>query len=246
MRRVKRKLLPPRTIAYLKQLQNLVNNKLADGELDANKEWKKARQTEFMMEIIATLNSMMGKRQRCMYCLDSHGSDIEHFRPKSLYPKRIFRWRNLLLCCTECGRFKGNQFPLNGKRPLLIDPSKEEPWRYLDFDPDTGNITARFDKQTNAYFPKGEKTVEILKLDRREAVAAGYRDTHDKLCNIIQHFLEKSDKSSDILITELLKVDQHGLLGWCFIGTGQDEMPFNEFKQQHPLLWLDCARALGY
>lgn len=43
--------------------------------------------------------------------------------------QRMFKWRNLLLCCSECGRLKGNRFPLQGKKPLLIDPTKEQPWR---------------------------------------------------------------------------------------------------------------------
>ena len=125
MKRVKRMALPPTTLAYLNQRQKSANKKQADGKFDANKEWGSARQTKNMGDILSALRQTMGKRERCMYCLDSHGSDIEHFRPKSNYPKRMFRWRNLLLCCTECGRFKGSQFPLNGKRPLLIDPSKE-------------------------------------------------------------------------------------------------------------------------
>ena len=199
-----------------------------------------------MGDILSALRQMMGKRERCMYCLDSHGSDIEHFRPKSNYPKRMFRWRNLLLCCTECGRFKGSQFPLNGKRPLLIDPSKEEPWRYLDFDPDTGNITARFDLQNNAYFPNGEKTVEVLQLDRREALASGYKKTYRRLSKKIQRFLAEPNRPIDKLIAELQEADDHGLLGWCLIGTGQNEMPFKEFKRQHPALWLDCVKTMGY
>jgi uncharacterized protein (TIGR02646 family) len=189
---------------------------------------------------------MMGKRERCMYCLDSHGSDIEHFRPKATFPKRMFRWRNLLLCCTECGRFKGIQFPLQGKRPLLIDPSKEEPWRYLDFDPDTGNVIARFDLQAGTYSPKGEKTEEILQLDRREALAAGYQKTYRRLCKKVQRFLDEPNLSADKLIAELQEADDHGLLGWCFFGTGQDETPFKDFEQQHPLLWQYCASELSY
>ena len=246
MRKINRIPLSATVIAYLKQRQQRVNHKLIEGNLDTTQEWSSARQTKNMGDILSALRQMIGKHERCMYCLDSHGSDIEHFRPKSLYPKRMFLWRNLLLCCTECGRFKGNQFPLDGKRPLLIDPSKEEPWRYLDFDPDTGNITARFDLQTYEYFAKGEKTVEVLQLDRREALAAGYIKTYHRLSNKIQRFLNEPYPLANNFINELKEADDHGLLGWCFLGTGQNEMPFKEFRQYYPNLWLDCARALGY
>ena len=77
-----------------------------------------------MCGVLTSLQTMMGERQRCMYCLDSHGSAIEHFRPKAAYPARMYHWPNLLLCCTECGRLKGNQFPLAGRQALLIDPSR--------------------------------------------------------------------------------------------------------------------------
>lgn len=238
--------LPPATLTYLKERQRQANQKLVNGNLDSGKEWKNARQTEAMAEVIATLKRMMGERQRCMYCLDSHGSDIEHFRPKANYPKRMFRWRNLLLCCTECGRFKGNQFPLQGKHLLLIDPSKEEPWRYLVYDPKRGILLPRFDLQANAYFTKGEKTVEVLKLDRREALEAGYKRTYRRLCKEVQRFLDEPNMGSNKLIAELQEADEHGLLGWCFIGTGQHEVPFKDFKQQHPSMWLDCSKAMGY
>ncbi|WP_156427859.1 hypothetical protein [Thiohalocapsa sp. ML1] len=98
-----------------------------------------------------------------MYCEDSHGTDIEHFRPKTPFPECLFVWTNMLLCCAECGRLKGKQFPTDAMgEPLLIDPTVDAPWEHLDFDPETGNVVARFDLERNAFCPKGEKTVETL------------------------------------------------------------------------------------
>ena len=243
MRGVKRLPLKVEVHDYLNQRQKQANVKLTCGSLDTSSEWKGARQTQEMAEVVATLKRMSGERERCMYCLDSHGSDIEHFRPKAVYPKRMFRWRNLLLCCTECGRFKGNQFPLQGKRPLLIDPSKEEPWHYLDFDPDTGNLIARFDLQQNAFSPKGEKTVEILQLDRREALSAGYLKTYRHICKKVQRFIDAPNLSVDKFISELREVDDHGLLGWFFIGTGQHDRLSLALQKQLPEVWSVCKAA---
>jgi len=138
----------------------------------------------------------MGERERCMYCLDSHGTDIEHFWPKAPYPERMFTWSNLLLCCAECGRLKGDRFPLDVGRPMLIDPTAEEPWQYLDFDPETGNLVARFDLDADDWSAKGQKTVELLQLDRREALATGYRRTYRRLAAVVEHFLSESSISS--------------------------------------------------
>ena len=246
MRRVQRVAVGSAAQTYLDQRQVTANARLAAGTLDVNSEWKSARQTKTMGKVLATLQSMMGERQRCMYCLDSHGCDIEHFRPKSSYPKWMFKWNNLLLCCTECGRIKGSQFPLSGRRPMLIDPTKEEPWDYLDFDPITGNMTARFDLQANDFFAKGLRTVSTLQLDRREALAAGYAQTYRKLCAVINGFVNTPSQTADDLIDALLQEDEHGLLGWCFKGAGQSEAPFSQLRNQHPQVWRVCCAVFKY
>ena len=246
MRRIQRMAVDTVAQTYLDRRQVKANELLSNGSLNVEREWKTARQTVNMGKVLATLQSMMGARQRCMYCLDSHGCDIEHFRPKSSYPKWMFKWNNLLLCCTECGRIKGSQYPLDGRHLLLIDPTKEEPWDYLDFDPTTGNITAKFDLQENDFSAKGRQTVITLQLDRREALAAGYVQTYRKLCIVINKFLQEPTQTADELIDELLHEDERGLLGWCFKGDGQNEAPFLQLKMQHPAVWKSCCTAFKY
>ncbi len=242
MRRIKRLTLDNRSQSYLHKKQVETNQKLAVGNLDTTKQWKSARQTKTLNKALSVLQQMMGERQRCMYCLDSHGSDIEHFRPKALYPKRMFKWRNLLLCCGECGRIKGDRFPMQGKKPLLIDPTKEQPWRYIDFDPTTGNLVSRFDLATNQFFAKGESTVNVLQLDTREALAAGYKKTFNRLAKTVATFLCTSGDSAE-LIAKLREEDDHGLLGWIFAGTGKHVAPFAQLHQSYPAIWTACFSA---
>jgi uncharacterized protein (TIGR02646 family) len=187
---------------------------------------------------------MMGERERCMYCLDSHGTDIEHFWPKTPYPERMFQWPNLLLCCAECGRFKGDRFPVSDGLPLLVDPTAEEPWLHLDFDPMTGNVVARFDIDQNDWSRKGQATVETLKLDRREALAIGYQKTFRRLVAVIERFLKDNNASSESLLKLLQEADDHGLLGWCFMGTGQLMPPFADLQAERPEAWQFCIRVL--
>ena len=245
MRRVLRIELSARAKSYLQKRQASANAKLRDGTLSIQTAWDSARQTKSMGDVLQALHSMMGPRQRCMYCMDSHGSDIEHFRPKNGFPRRMFRWRNLLLCCTECGRMKGSQFPCQGTSPLLIDPTKEDPWNHLDFDPITGNITARFEAGAAAFSPKGMETSTLLQLDRREALAAGYIKTYRRLIYLINSFLD-SPTSSGQLVISLLDEDEHGLVGWLFKGTGQIEPIPTQLRRDHPLVWADCVRDLTY
>lgn len=52
--------------------------------------------------VLAALTGMAPGHQRCMYCGDSQGTDIDHFEPKSQAPLRTFDWTNYLLACSYC------------------------------------------------------------------------------------------------------------------------------------------------
>jgi uncharacterized protein (TIGR02646 family) len=243
MRRVTRDQLKARAATYLQAKQNSVNVKSQTSDIDANKEWNNARKTKAMEHVCSTLRNMMGLRERCMYCLDSHGTDIEHFWPKTAYPDRMFEWLNMLLCCTECGRFKGTSFPIQNGAPLLIDPTAEDPWQHLDFDPDTGNIIARFDLVANEYSVKGMNTVEVLRLDRREALSVGYQRTYRRLSDLVRCVLNGT-ADSEALPAALQGADDHGLLGWCFMGSGSNIEPFKSLREQHLPIWNQCLDAI--
>lgn len=90
MRRVTRLPLDPPVESDLDHRQRAVDQNRNDAAFSANDEWKKARQTPTLGAVLGTLRHMMGERQRCMYCLDSHATDIEHFWPKTPYPQRMF------------------------------------------------------------------------------------------------------------------------------------------------------------
>lgn len=246
MQKIPRLALPAETAAALDRKQSAANKKSAAGVLDIDATWKSARKTKPLILALAVLQQMAGNRQRCMYCGDSHGTDIEHFWPKTPYPDKMFRWLNYLLCCTECGRFKRNKFRLDQHQsPLLIDPTVDEPWEFLDFDPATGNIVARFDTTTNDWKLKGAETVAALHLDRREGLAASYQQTHRRLKSKLEAALQADPPDAKALMKELREADDHGLLGWYFLGTGQTEYPFINFRQNHPLVWQRCVQTFS-
>ncbi len=90
MRRVSRLPLSAKVNDYPRRKQNRTNMKRAEGTLTPTKEWDSARQAKKMESVLLTLQRMMGPHERCMYCHDSHGADIEHFWPKSPYPEKMF------------------------------------------------------------------------------------------------------------------------------------------------------------
>jgi uncharacterized protein (TIGR02646 family) len=245
MRRVTRRALPAPTQLALDRRQQTADQKRASGTLTVQSAWDGARKTKALKTVLKTLKEMAGERERCMYCGDSHGTDIEHFWPKTPYPERMFQWPNMLLCCTECGRFKGDSFPLDpGGTPLLVDPSAVNPWEFLDFNPDTCTFVARFDRIANAPSIEGVKTVELLQLDRREALEAGYRKTHKRILAVAERAMQQVAVDAETLRVELSEADDHGLVGWYLSGTGQQLSPFRELRALHPQAWAACVAAL--
>ncbi len=129
--------------------------------------------------------------------------------------------------------FKGERFPLSGQDPLLIDPTTDDPWLDIDFDPGKGNLTARFLVALNTVSEKGKATVDLLKLDRREEASNGYL----KYWARMKASAERSCTGrlpENGLIEDLIQMDDHGLLGWCTRGAGVNEPPFDEVWAKAP------------
>src|SRR5690242_8446909 len=45
-------------------------------------------------EVREALTRMCCGAQRCAYCEDSAADEVEHIRPKNLYPEAVFLWQN--------------------------------------------------------------------------------------------------------------------------------------------------------
>jgi hypothetical protein len=86
----------------------------------------------------------------------------DHFYPKERYPKRMFRWPNLLLCCAECNPAKGSFFPFANRRPVLVDPTRDDPADYFTWDFMTGAMVESLDPVRRA---RAVATRDQLKLD---------------------------------------------------------------------------------
>ena len=121
---------------------------------------------------------------------------------------------------------------------LLIDPSAEEPWEFLDFEPQTGNLSARYLLLSGAYSAKGETTVTVLHLDKREGVAAGYLKTYHDLCRLVAHWT--CEQLDDDFLERLDDADGHGLLGWFLHGAGGSDPAFERFLARYPDAWSAC------
>lgn len=109
---------------------------------------------------------------KCAYCesriLHVDYGHIEHFRPKrGPQGSRVFAfvWTNLLLACGRCNgtENKGTKFPVSSSgKPLLIDPSRDEPGDHLDFIVEPATEFALVQGADAA----GMTTIKVLGLNR--------------------------------------------------------------------------------
>lgn len=131
---------------------------------DANRartRWNSARNER--SGIRANLARMALGIERCMYCGDSIGSDIDHFEPISRAPLRTFDWLNHLLACRYCNNRKRSDYPCDATGTgLLINPTSEDPSEHIQLILATG----RYRELTL----KGKVTIDIFGLNRGDLV----------------------------------------------------------------------------
>ncbi|WP_435106533.1 HNH endonuclease [Nocardiopsis synnemataformans] len=126
----------------------------------ARRRWKSARDLRALLR--EELSRFAAGLDRCMYCGDNVGTDVDHVEPITRAPGRTFDWLNHLLACSRCNsQAKGFAFPLDQHGvPLLIDPTAEDPYDHLELRLSVG----RYIHLTE----KGRVTIELLRLNRAE------------------------------------------------------------------------------
>ena len=81
----------------------------------------------------------------CGYCEEyEEPGGVDHFRPKSRFPERVYTWSNWIFACNKCNvKNKQDKWPSSG----YVDPCpcscEDRPENFFDFDLYTGEIVAR-------------------------------------------------------------------------------------------------------
>ncbi|GAA2104650.1 HNH endonuclease [Kitasatospora saccharophila] len=130
--------------------------------------WRRAVRPKAQLRLM--LRQMAPGLERCMYCGDNLGTDIDHFEPIAQAPLRTFDWQNHLLACAHCNsNRKRDRFPRDPATGdgLLVDPCREDPADHLRLYLDSG-----------AYDPltvRGAATIEVFGLNERPELVRGRR-----------------------------------------------------------------------
>ncbi|MFI9817102.1 HNH endonuclease [Saccharothrix variisporea] len=136
------------------------------------------------------LEEMAPGYQRCMYCGDSQGTDIDHFEPLSRNPVRTFDWLNHLLACATCNsNLKRDRFPVAADgTPLLVDPTVEDPFDHLLLTPSLGQYVGLTDK--------GRATIEVFDLNR-PVLTQGREQAHRVVVLALQKWVAGRERGAE-------------------------------------------------
>jgi len=144
------------------------------------------------------LTEMCSGNRRCMYCEDAPADEIEHHRPKDLYPELTFAWRNYLYACGPCNGPKNNRFaviqpktarivdvcrprgapilPPTPGDPALIDPRHEDPLDYLMLDLRVTFELTPFPDLGLVAHRRAVYTIDVLRLNARDYLVKARED----------------------------------------------------------------------
>lgn len=125
--------------------------------------WDGYRKTKAREELVTALRGLF--HEKCAYCENIIARDVEHFYPKSLYPKRMFKWVNLLWACKNCNTDKLASFPLRRGKPVLLDPCRGDPADFFTWQQGTGMPVLSADPERAL---RAEKTIVIFDLRNQE------------------------------------------------------------------------------
>jgi hypothetical protein len=184
-----------------------------------------------------------------MYCEDSAADEVEHHRPKNLYPEHVFVWQNYLYACGPCNGPKKNQYavfvadgsivdvtrgyhqpvspPVAGE-PLLLHPRVENPLDYmmLDIQGDTFLFVPAADPQSRE-FERAKYTIELLRLNGRDHLPVARREAYGSYRARLVEYIHRRDAGANASALNLL-IDALRRL--------QHPTVWSEMRRQHDLI----------
>ena len=232
MRRIHRGTLPLSVRLELHKLRVATADEAA-----ARAAWKAFRKRKGSDPLVAELIRMAGARNRCVYCDDSRGADVDHFAPIDHDHQRTFIWSNHYWACPECNRRKSIRFPLDAAgQPTLIDPTAEDWWDHLVLDTATGVMAARYGPAGQD--PRGIDTLEVFGPLNFESVSEGRFRSAERLREAGAKALSQGDTVAvRANLVKEIRLDDFGVAAWFALSDGQGEEPFVSLRAAEPQLW---------
>jgi uncharacterized protein (TIGR02646 family) len=216
-------------------------------------------------QVKRALTRMCSGARRCVYCEDSHADEVEHIKPKNIYPEETFLWENYVYACGPCNGPKNNQFAVfsavtgnltdvTRKRsdpvvepelgsPVLINPRWEDPLRFMELDLLGTFIFLPTKPKGSKDHQRAEYTITVLRLNDRDDLLRARKEAYDSYEARLSQYITVRERGETAvrLKTRIraLKRMQHPTV-------------WKEMKRQHELipalkqLFDDAPEALGW
>ncbi|HEX8847736.1 MAG TPA: HNH endonuclease [Pyrinomonadaceae bacterium] len=244
--------LPSTAMTNLQNWQRLVDNKssyeeqVAAAKRDFAQRNKKNNKTFQLVK--AALVKMCSGARRCVYCEDSFADEVEHIKPKDLYPGEVFSWSNYVYACGPCNGPKNNKFavisattktlvdvtraprapivaPETGE-PALINPRWEDALKFIELDlVDTFFFLPSKSVGTKDY-QRADYTIEVLRLNDREALRVARKEAYGSYVARLDQYIRRRDAGAP-------KKDLGRLVRALK-------------RMQHPTVWKEIKRQHSY
>lgn len=166
-----------------------------------------------------------------MFCSRSEASNVEHYRPKSLFPTFAMRWENFLWVCGVCNQAKGEKFPLGTSQ--IVNPVDENPWDFMLID-EFGVMTARYLPSEDEVSPRASSTIDVVKLNRDGLLFSRKRRLTELSaqvigwCNGLKEGKANTSDARQWIVDRLNDPFQVDVADYFLNGPGRKESPFRE------------------
>ena len=257
--------LDPEATRKLEEYQRQVDDAGSyEDRVASAKKWfsrRNQRWNRTFRRVRESLTRMCSGAQRCVYCEDSVGDEVEHIQPKDLYPCLVFVWANYVYACGRCNGGKSNKFAvISGNRlvdvtrprggpvvppkpgaPAFLNPRVEDPLDFLDLDLEYTFMVLARDGLPDIARARTEFTIETLKLNRDvllQARATAFGSYRARLREYVSMRKAATAEEKGRLV-DSLKAMPHATV-WA------------EMKRQHPFvpdleaLFAKAPEALGW
>jgi uncharacterized protein (TIGR02646 family) len=169
-------------------------------------------------KVRSTLAKMCSGGRRCGYCEDSAADEVEHIKPKDLYPEAVFVWENYLYACGPCNGPKNSQFAVYSARSgtlvdvtrkrrapivppepgevVLIDPRREDPLRFIELDLiDTFYFVPNGRIGTKEY-ERADYTIKVLRLNSRDLLPVARKEAYGSYRARLSEYIQMQQRNA--------------------------------------------------
>jgi hypothetical protein len=162
----------------------------------------------------------------------SDADEVEHIRPKDLYPGAAFIWENYLYACGPCNGPKNNRWaifsmstdklseiehtggsivePEEGD-PVFINPRNEDPLLFMAIDLQGTFLFKPIVEKTTREYERAEYTIRVLRLNKRDLLLSARKEAFCNYRARLVEYITKRDNGApqdelDTLISALQRM----------------------------------------